>query len=85
MEDLVGSIIRNEEDIQDDWISHKDQLIRQFTVMCDSKRATLLSLTMGDVHRMQLEFVEIYEQLFLSSYKKLEGALKHKIGAIKKC
>jgi len=24
MEDLVGSIIRNEENIQDDWISHKD-------------------------------------------------------------
>ena len=52
MEDLVGSIIRNEENIQDDWISHKDQLIRQFTVQCSSDRASLLSLTLGDLHRM---------------------------------
>ena len=28
MEDIVGSIIKNEENIQDDWISHKDTLIR---------------------------------------------------------
>lgn len=34
---------------------------------------------------MQLEFIEAYEQLFLQSYKRLEGALKHKIDSIQKC
>lgn len=65
MEDLVGSIIQNESNIQDDWFSCKDQLIRQFTIICDSDKALLLSLSIGDLHRMQLEFVEMYEQLFL--------------------
>lgn len=85
MEDIVGSIIKSEENIQDEWISHKDQLIRQFTVLGNNESSLLLMLSINDLHRMQLEFVESYEQLFLHSYKRLEGALKHKIESVNKC
>lgn len=32
IEDIVGSIISNEEIEQDEWIQHKDKIMRQFTV-----------------------------------------------------
>jgi hypothetical protein len=85
MEDIVGSIIKHEE-VQEDWISHKDKLIRQFTVVGDTElKAEVLLLSINDLNRMQQEFMEAYEEMFMLSYKRLEGLLKHKITCFKKC
>jgi hypothetical protein len=32
IEDIVGSIISNDEIEQDEWMQHKDKIMRQFTV-----------------------------------------------------
>jgi hypothetical protein len=73
IEDIVGSIIKNEEIDQDEWMQHKDKIMRQFTVQGtklpneegnleekEEGKSMLLSLSVNDVNRMQLEFNEIY-------------------------
>jgi CRP-like cAMP-binding protein len=56
IEDIVGSIIKNEDVTQEDWMCHKDKLLRQFTVLGEDKRQTYLALSISDLNRMQLEF-----------------------------
>jgi hypothetical protein len=51
----------------------------------DAQKSDILLLSTIDLHRMQLEFTESYEHLFMQSYKRLEGALRHKIDSIKTC
>jgi hypothetical protein len=63
MEDIVGSIIKNDDIDQDEWISRKDKMIRQFTLMVTEK-ATLLLFSVHDLNKMQVEFLELYESLF---------------------
>jgi hypothetical protein len=88
MEDLVGSIIKNNDIHQDDWMSNKDKLIRQFTVIGDDEqnsKSTIMMLCINDLNRMQVEFSEVYENMFDESYKRLEVALKEKLNAMQDC
>jgi hypothetical protein len=87
MEDFVSSIIKSDVMKQDDWLSHKDKLIRQFTVIGDddSGKSTIMMLGINDLNRMQLEFSLAYEKMFNESYKRLEVALKEKLSALKNC
>ena len=60
--DIIGSIIKNEDIDQEDWICRKDKMIRQGTVASDSK-SELLLFSIMDVNRMQNEFLESYEKM----------------------
>ena len=76
--DIIGSIIKNEDIDQDDWISRKDKIIRQCTTASDVK-SSLLLLSINDVNRMQLEFLESYEIMIQEAYVELEMSLKYKL------
>jgi CRP-like cAMP-binding protein len=84
MEDIVSSIIKNEDIDQDDWISKKDIMTRQFTIMA-SEQATLLVFSVIELNKMQVEFLELYESLFKESYNRLEQILAIKLKSIKQC
>jgi hypothetical protein len=45
----------------------------------------LLSLSINDVNRMQLEFNEVYQSLFEEGYKRLDNALEIKLKTISAC
>ena len=64
VEDIIGSIIKNDEVTDDDWMSHKDKLLRQFTIYGESDRQMYLALSITDINRMALEFAEVYSLLF---------------------
>ena len=84
MEDIVGSIIKNDDIDQDDWISRKDKMIRQFTII-SSEQSTLLLFSVHDLNKMQVEFLELYESLFKESYIRLESILLIKLKSMNKC
>ena len=78
IEDIVGSIIKNENVTKEDWMCHKGKLLRQFTVLGEDDRQTYLVLSILDINRMQLEFLEVYTQLFDQGFKILDRALVRK-------
>lgn len=84
MEDIVGGIIKNDDIDQDDWISMKFKMSRQFTVLA-SEQATLLIFNVLDLNKMQVEFLELYESLFKESFSRIEQMLEIKLKSIKKC
>lgn len=45
----------------------------------------LLSLSINDVNRMQLEFNEVYQSLFEEGYKRLDNAFEIKLKTIQTC
>ena len=45
----------------------------------------MLLLSINDVNRMQMEFLESYETMIQEAYVELEVSLKYKLLAIKKC
>lgn len=87
MEDLVQSVISNEEISQSDWIAHKEKLVRSFTVIGDDMlgKSTIMLLSATDLNRMQVEFQDVYANMFDESYKRLEAALNEKLKAMKTC
>mmetsp|Transcript_17553 Transcript_17553/g.27070 ORF Transcript_17553/g.27070 Transcript_17553/m.27070 type:complete len:100 (+) Transcript_17553:2958-3257(+) len=68
----------------DDWISHKDILKRQFTVMA-LRESEVLYLTIQDLYRMKNEFLEAYEKIFSDANTRLRRALTLKLKAMKIC
>lgn len=82
--DIIGSIIKNDDIDQDDWISRKDLIVRQSTIASDIKSEALL-LRIEDVNRLQNEFLESYEKMIQEAYIELEASLKFKLLAIKQC
>lgn len=87
MEDFVGSIIKNEDIKQDDWLAKKEKLIRQFSVIGDDEtgKSNIMCLGITDLNRMQAEFSDVYEAMFNESYKRLEYVLKEKLSSITQC
>jgi hypothetical protein len=83
-EDIVGSILKNEQINEDDWLSQKEKIKRQFTVMSVSN-SELLTLSINDINRMKSEFQEAYLKLIENSYSRLEIALMIKLECIKHC
>ena len=74
MEDLVNSVINHDDIKQNDWISHKEYLNRSFTVVGDENqgKSTIMHLDIQELYRMQVEFSDVYEEMFDESYKRLE-------------
>ena len=62
MVDIIGSILMNDDMQTDDWFIRKDKMKRQFTVM-SGQYTEMLVLTVQDVHRLQIEFTEYFEEL----------------------
>jgi nanoRNase/pAp phosphatase (c-di-AMP/oligoRNAs hydrolase) len=50
-----------------------------------SSKSTIMMLSINDLNRMQVEFSEVYENMFDESYKRLEVALKEKLNAMQEC
>lgn len=83
-EDIVGSVMKEDFIKEEDWISQKDKLTRQFTVMAD-QNSELLSLSIVDLHKMQLEYSESYQKLIDTGYMRLEYALLIKFECVNEC
>ena len=61
--DIIGSVVTNSEVEFENWFIHKDIIHRQFTIMA-KKQIEVLTLSIGDLNRMKLEFFETYDSLF---------------------
>ena len=48
-------------------------------------KSMLLSMSINDVNRMQLEFNEVYQSLFEQAYQRLDSALELKLKCISTC
>lgn len=83
-EDIVGCIMKYHLEDEEDWISQKDKLIRQFTVVGENT-STLLTLSIHDLNKMQLEFVEAYNSMMDAAYARLEVALFLKMECMNYC
>ena len=70
--DIFGSCVVKNLDFEN-WISRKDLLHRQFTVMASSQ-SELLSLNINDLSRMRKEFFDSYEELFKDCNIRLKRA-----------
>lgn len=81
--DIVGSILQAKLDL-DSWISNKDLLQRQFTVM-SLKQSEVLVLATQDLNRMKQEFLEVYQKLFSDAYNRLRRSLTLKLKAMRLC
>ena len=68
----------------DVWISHKDILQRQFSVMAVNE-AEALTLQLSDLNRMKSEFVEAYEKLFENTTFDLKKAFLQRLKAMRIC
>lgn len=84
MEDIAGCLFINEWLDENDWISSKDKLKRQFTIMAEDT-STLLTLSVNDINRMRLEFLEAYQKLLEKSLSRLESALVIKLECFAHC
>ena len=81
--DIVGGMAKiNHLEDMENWLSYKESLKRQFTVM-SSTQCELLMLNLTDLNRMRMEFVEAYESLYDCAYARLDRALNIKVKAIK--
>jgi hypothetical protein len=67
----------------DNWFLRRDKMIRQFTAMSDS-HTELLLITIQDLYRMQVEFLEYFEALMADEEKILKKLLKIKLKTIQK-
>jgi hypothetical protein len=77
-------VLSNKDLDLDKWIYHKEKLRRQFTLMSQT-RCELLTLSIDDLHKMQHEFSEPYQDLFENAFVRLQRCLKIKLKAIKYC
>lgn len=82
--DIIGSTLTQEEMELDEWFLRKDLLKRQFTVMA-STYTELMSLSVQDLYRVQLEFQEYYDDLFEMMKEFLHRIMVVKIGTIDRC
>jgi hypothetical protein len=60
--DILGSVFKNEDISLEEWFFRKDKMKRHFTLMSDSL-AEMLVLSIQDIHRIQVEFQEVFEEL----------------------
>lgn len=81
--DLLGSCSNNFLD-HNDWISRKTMLQCQFTIQALTE-VTVQSLSIENLYKMQLEFPDIYDQLFNESITILRRTLIQRFKAMKEC
>ena len=62
MVDIIGSAFRHDEMEPGSWFLHKERLKRQFTIMSDAY-SEFMSLSILDLYRLQIEFVEYYDSM----------------------
>lgn len=72
--DIVGSILQNDELEFDNWFSNIEKIKRNFNVMSTAD-TNIMMLTVLDLNRMSLEFLEYYDKLMEDAYDKLQKAL----------
>ena len=83
--DIIGYIYQSEDEIDfENWINQKERLTRQFTVMSETK-SQLYSLSIVDLNRMKLEFLDSFEEIFTKSIDPLVISLVLKLRAIRQC
>lgn len=82
--DIIGSILMNEDMQTDDWFMRKDKMKRQFTVM-SGQYTEMLILTIQDVHRLQIEFTEYFDEIMKIEELVLKKLLKIKLDTMQLC
>jgi CRP-like cAMP-binding protein len=83
--DIIGYICESENNAdKDNWIHQKGKLTRQFTCLADQS-SQLLTLSIDDLNRMKMEFLDSYHELFEEAMKSLDLALMLKLRAIRDC
>lgn len=82
--DIVGSILQNDNFQFDDWVTHQDKIKRNFTVMATGD-SDIMMLSLQDLNRMKLEFLEYYDNLIQDAYDQLQKALILKLKGMQKC
>jgi hypothetical protein len=60
--DIIGSVYKNDNLEIENWYTRKDLMKRQFSIM-SREYSECMSLSIGDLHRLQNEFQEIYDSL----------------------
>ena len=82
MVDIIGSAYKNDKLEIENWYSRKDLLKRQFSVMaiCYTE---VMSLSNKDLYRIQMEFLEYWENLIEDKDTFLHKLLIIKLAAIK--
>jgi CRP-like cAMP-binding protein len=81
--DIMGSVFKNDVELET-WFSRKDVLKRQFSTMA-STYCEMMSLSVQDLYRIQVEFLEYYEYLINEKTDFLQKLLLIKLAAIKVC
>lgn len=81
--DIVHSVLQSDYEIEH-WYSHKDLLLRHFTVMSLGK-TECMTLSIQDLQRMKMEFNEAYQKLFHDAFSRLKRAVKLKVHAMRLC
>jgi CRP-like cAMP-binding protein len=81
--DIIGYICESEDQNNlENWIQQKGKLMRQFTCVAEQK-SHLLQLTIEDLNRMKMEFLDSFEELFQESMRSVDIALILKLRAIR--
>ena len=60
--DIIGSIYKEEKISINNWFNRKDLMKRQFSILSDTY-TEIMSLSILDLNRIQVEFLEYYDQL----------------------
>lgn len=81
--DITGSAQTKNFD-QKDWYFNKSLIYRHFSVRSQTN-SDVLVLSIKDLHKMEIEFVDIYEDMLANSIKILQKAMILKLNTIKKC
>ena len=81
--DILGSVFKNEDISLEEWFFRKDKMKRHFTLMSDSL-AEMLVLSIQDIHRIQVEFQEVFEELMTEERGVLQQILTIKFKTIRK-
>jgi hypothetical protein len=66
----------------DNWFLRKDKMKRKFTVMSNSHHSELLLITIQDLYRIQVEFLEYFETLMKDEETLLVNLLSIKLEVI---
>ena len=82
--DIIGSCYKILEIDVENWITRKDLMSRQNTILANDY-CECMTISTQDLYRMQLEFQEHYDQLFTDQTLILEKILIVKLGLISQC
>lgn len=81
--DVISSIKEHDLD-KEDWISSRNLIKREFTIIAETE-TEVLNLNITDVHKMKIEFYDCYEKLFDASSRVIARAIMCKLKAVSCC